>query len=40
MKAALAPLGIRGFNPKLKKAVDALTACARPKTSRSRPTHG
>jgi transposase len=37
MKAALIRLGIRGFNPKL-KTPNALTACAPPRASRSRPT--
>ena len=37
MKATLTRLGIRGFNPKLKKAAERL-ACARPRASRSRPT--
>ena len=39
MKAALARLGIRGFNPKLKKAVERLDGLRRPKASRSRRTH-
>ena len=38
MKAALVRLGIRGFNPKLKRPPNALTACARLRASRSRPT--
>jgi transposase len=38
MKAALIRLGIRGFNPKLKKAAERLDACAPPRASRSRPT--
>ena len=38
MKAALIRLGIRGFNPKLKKAAGALKICARPRTSQYRPT--
>ena len=33
MKAALIRLGIRGFNPKLKKAPGALKICARPRAS-------
>jgi transposase len=38
MKAALVRLGIRGFNPKLKRAPRALTACAPLRASQSRPT--
>ena len=38
MKATLARLGIRSFNPKLKKAPSAWKTCARPRASRSRPT--
>jgi len=38
MKAALIRLGIRGFNPKLKKAAERLDGCAPPRASRSRPT--
>ncbi|WFU67325.1 hypothetical protein QA636_18275 [Bradyrhizobium brasilense] len=38
MKAALIRLGIRGFNPKLKKAAERLDGLRTPKESRSRPT--
>ena len=38
IKATLARLGIRGFNPKLRKPPRAWRSCARPKASRSRPT--
>ena len=38
IKATLARLGIRNFNPKLKKASSAWMTCARPRASRSRPT--
>ena len=38
MKATLARLGIRSFNPKLKNAAESLEDCARPRASRSRPT--
>ena len=38
IKATLVRLGIRGFNPKLKKLPNDLKACARPRASRSRPT--
>ena len=36
MKAALARLGIRGFNPKLKKAVERLDDLRTPEGERSR----
>src|ERR1700757_2298342 len=39
MKATLIRLGIRGFNPKLKKAAERLEAFAHPTGSRSRPIH-
>ena len=39
MKATLTRLGIRGFNPKLKKAAERLETCARPRASQYRPTH-
>ena len=41
MKGALARLGLRGFNPKLKTAperLEGLRRCARPKACRCRPT--
>jgi hypothetical protein len=38
MKAALAPLGIRDFNPMLNTAADRPKTCARPTASRSRPS--
>ena len=37
VKGTLARLGIRGFNPKLKKAPERLEPCARPRPSLSRP---
>ena len=37
MKAALARLGIRNFNAKLRNAADRLDACAPPRVSPSRP---
>jgi transposase len=39
MKAALARLGIRGFNPKLKKAVERLDGLRTPEGEPIRPTH-
>jgi hypothetical protein len=38
MKATLVRLGIRGFNPKLKRAAAISKRCAHPKALRSRPT--
>ena len=38
MKGALARLGIRGFNPKLRKAAESSRNCAPERASRCRPT--
>jgi transposase len=38
MKATLVRLGIRGFNPKLKRAAGVSKRCERPKARRSHPT--
>ena len=39
MKAALVRLGIRGFNPKLKRATTRLDGLHTPEGEQSRPTH-